>query len=591
MRAHAPTPATPVPAPDVERADALRGAGHAGRTTAVVGPADDAFEREADAVADRVVAGGTEAGAIGRGPDRAPLQREPMEEEEEDLQLKRDTIRRDSLADDETMHPKAARAAVRPGVQAGAPAAAAAVSAGGTPLSHAARAWFEPRFGRDLSHVRLHTDAEAGHAARGIGARAYTLRNHIAFAPGQFSPATTEGRRLIAHELTHTLQQAGGAAARPVVRRQPTSLAAIPEDERRTIRVSTTAPAMPDDVRNEVFTLMSSGRPGTTFSVGATNSFGTGIDAAFQARLGSAAAWFAGQTNGLPMGSSLETSLDLTGYGGQHRRYRFTRFNHATGTGAAATTAQVMLIEDAGAPVTVAQATGTVPATLTVGSNSYPLAGTWSNAEFSALRQAITLLPGTVQTSANALTFRRVAGAAPGAEAGHYDPGTDTVSVYDSLFSASGVLTGGQTPAVRNLLHEIGHALDLRPLEAAWNTFNAAGQTSRARRTFGAARSGSGSRWRVDSGGTWNREIAAADRTPAFRAAVRRDGVRDDTSGRVTPEGTTATLSGGVTTYSDTDYEEMFAEAFALYMTDPARLEQLRPATFAFMRTTFPRTP
>jgi hypothetical protein len=69
------------------------------------------------------------------------------------------------------------------------------------------------------------------------------LRNHIAFAPGQFSPGTTEGRRLIAHELTHTFQQAGRTAAQPVFRSQPTSLAAIPEDERRAIGVSTTVQA------------------------------------------------------------------------------------------------------------------------------------------------------------------------------------------------------------------------------------------------------------------------------------------------------------------------------------------------------------
>lgn len=86
-------------------------------------------------------------------------------------------------------------------------AAAASTQTGGTPLSPNERAYFDPRFGRDLSAVRLHTDIGAGRAAQGISARAFTHRNHIAFAPGEYAPGTTEGRRLIAHEITHTLQQ------------------------------------------------------------------------------------------------------------------------------------------------------------------------------------------------------------------------------------------------------------------------------------------------------------------------------------------------------------------------------------------------
>jgi hypothetical protein len=175
-----------------------------------VGRSDDPCEREADAVADRVVGGGAASDAIRRRPEAGDVQRQPEEDEEEPLELKRDTIRREGLEEEEMVQAKAAG----PAVQSAAPAAAAAVDAGGAPLSRADRAYFEPRFGRDLSHVRLHTDAAAGHAARDIGARAYTLRNHIAFAPGQFSPGTTEGRRLIAHELTHTFQQGIGTIRR-----------------------------------------------------------------------------------------------------------------------------------------------------------------------------------------------------------------------------------------------------------------------------------------------------------------------------------------------------------------------------------------
>lgn len=85
---------------------------------------------------------------------------------------------------------------------------------GGSPLSASERAYFEPRFGRDFSAVRVHHDATAGVAARSIGARAFTLGGDIAFAPGEYAAGTGEGRRLLAHELTHVMQQAGARTPR-----------------------------------------------------------------------------------------------------------------------------------------------------------------------------------------------------------------------------------------------------------------------------------------------------------------------------------------------------------------------------------------
>ena len=77
------------------------------------------------------------------------------------------------------------------------------------------------------------TTRGAGAAARGINARAYTLRNHIAFAPGAYDAGSTEGRRLMAHELVHTLQQKGaghptGVARKPFSAMQARVIAARP---------------------------------------------------------------------------------------------------------------------------------------------------------------------------------------------------------------------------------------------------------------------------------------------------------------------------------------------------------------------------
>jgi hypothetical protein len=82
-----------------------------------------------------------------------------------------------------------------------------ALRGGGEPLSRHDRGLFEPFFSRDLSQVRVHTDSNAAGLAHNLDALAFTIGQDIAFAFGNFSPATTEGRRLLAHELTHTVQQ------------------------------------------------------------------------------------------------------------------------------------------------------------------------------------------------------------------------------------------------------------------------------------------------------------------------------------------------------------------------------------------------
>ncbi len=83
----------------------------------------------------------------------------------------------------------------------------AAARAGGRPLSGGERAFFEPRMGADLGDIRLHDDARADRLAGGVEARAFTTGRDVFFAAGQYSPQSREGRHLLAHELTHTVQQ------------------------------------------------------------------------------------------------------------------------------------------------------------------------------------------------------------------------------------------------------------------------------------------------------------------------------------------------------------------------------------------------
>lgn len=158
-----------------------------------IGPADDALEREAEQVAGKVArlstapppppADGTGEGdgeGKGRRPGRSPLQ----------VQASRASG-------------GGAGAGVAP------PLVHDVLRSGGRPLDAAARDFAEPRFGHSFGHIRVHSDAQAARAAASVGARAFTVGSHLVFGRGEYAPASAEGRRLLAHELTHALQQEG----------------------------------------------------------------------------------------------------------------------------------------------------------------------------------------------------------------------------------------------------------------------------------------------------------------------------------------------------------------------------------------------
>jgi hypothetical protein len=84
----------------------------------------------------------------------------------------------------------------------------------GRPLDSAARNFFEPRFDRDFSDVRVHDDARAAESARSVAALAYTVGSHVVFAAGRHAPYSSLGRHLLAHELAHVASPADGALQR-----------------------------------------------------------------------------------------------------------------------------------------------------------------------------------------------------------------------------------------------------------------------------------------------------------------------------------------------------------------------------------------
>jgi hypothetical protein len=140
-----------------------------------VGPAHDGYEQEADRMADSVM-------------------RMPEASVETGTQSLGESIQRIPAGDGGGFDPG-------PDFQA--------LQAGGQPLSASTRQFMEPRFGADFGHVRIHTDAAAQTSAAQIQARAYTVRHHITLGKG----ASENDRHLIAHELTHVVQQGGAEAS------------------------------------------------------------------------------------------------------------------------------------------------------------------------------------------------------------------------------------------------------------------------------------------------------------------------------------------------------------------------------------------
>lgn len=86
----------------------------------------------------------------------------------------------------------------------------------GQPLDATTRAFFEPQFGHDFGRVRVHTDARAADSATEISALAYAAGRKIVFGHGQYRPETSRGRQLLAHELTHVVQQEGSSQSPPL---------------------------------------------------------------------------------------------------------------------------------------------------------------------------------------------------------------------------------------------------------------------------------------------------------------------------------------------------------------------------------------
>jgi hypothetical protein len=194
-RAIAPDGASRLPSPAI-RPSALQ-------PKLAIGPLNDPLERDADRVADQVMRMPQPHPHPSTTPTRLSRKCQSCEDEEEA----------------KTLQPKLSVHASTPGSEA--PAIVHEVlRCSGQPLDTVSQTFFQPRFGHDFAHIRIHTDPQAAQSARDVGALAYTAGNHIVFAAGQYAPTTSTGKALLAHELAHCVQQSAHSGTAPMLSRR-----------------------------------------------------------------------------------------------------------------------------------------------------------------------------------------------------------------------------------------------------------------------------------------------------------------------------------------------------------------------------------
>ncbi|MND58099.1 putative peptidoglycan binding domain protein [compost metagenome] len=190
-----------------------------------IGPVDDPYEREADSVAEKVMRT-PEKDVLQAKPSPIVIQKKCAACEEEELNRKEDEApavadelsaikdipvqRKCAHCEEEERNLQMKGADGAKGGLGALSIVNQVINSQGEPLHAATRSFMESRFGYDFSNVQIHNDLLAHQSSTAINAKAYTHANHVVFGSGQFQPDTNAGKQLLAHELTHVVQQRAG---------------------------------------------------------------------------------------------------------------------------------------------------------------------------------------------------------------------------------------------------------------------------------------------------------------------------------------------------------------------------------------------
>jgi len=466
----------------------------------------------------------------------------------------------------------------------------------------------------DLSEVRVHDDSEAADLTWRAGADAVTIGHDISFAPGKHRPGTREGARRLAHEVAHTARHADSRLAHrdgsgPVT--PATTLAGLREADRKRIQVVTTTPVTAPtkaELKDKYFD------KGTTITGPVSVAVDTSVPATLTKGLSNVAGELSsGATPSLTANTTVTIELDLTAQGGSKAPYRFTYTEPPAAKGKPVQGR--ILVEQLGAAGPPPGATKPAdpkpgekapadPVADKLKAASITYSG-YDKAEEQALRAAIALVPAAHLSLISGLTFvRKSKNPGDPSVAGKYfqkdDPTqgvskANTIVIFDKAFEKSAVVNveGGvaTSMASREILHEIGHAIDLRQLQKSYEDAEA------ARSAVNAA---SGTFTSKDDKARYDAAVKAHDaakkklkdlRTPSGTQTVEKKTGFEDVIGATATDFRNAVKKDGknVSKYSEKDWQDSFAEAYSLYLSAPGELLLLRPATHAYFVKAYPK--
>jgi len=350
-------------------------------------------------------------------------------------------------------------------------------------------------------------------------------------------------------------------------------LDALPKEERRKLQVSNRSADRPlhDDLINPDVLKADADKGTSEAQPGNTQvRFGSNVPDKLHHLLENVVGRLASEGDKpLHKNTTLTLLLDLRPHGGPRGTFRFTYVDHRRGT-------DDLLVE----LVSTALAEGldkgkTKQAEDKFDSHGFSVSG-YASTEREALLRAVLLVPDAVLTPVDGAKFRRASVHPTDAGAGgEYDQEKHTVTMFDKAFAHASLIRSvgddGELSdeAVRMVVHELGHAVDLAPLRKAAKAADKAHSDAPMEK---AGTSASGSHWKVGKGNQW--EVAQsgkkADKS-AFRVAAKEDG------------------STRLTDYSDDGWNEYFAECFSYYMTDPHTLQSLRPSVYKYFAKHYPR--
>lgn len=539
------------------------------------------------------------------------------------------------------------------------------------------RSFMSERLGHDFSKVKIHTDSEAVKMNREIGARAFTAGNDIYFNEGEYNPESLNGKKLLAHELVHTMQK---APAGLILRKTLTDL---PETTLKNLKISRAVPKQSDMdpwIKNYF-----DPKSGTSVTSGITTEFGAGItDAQQQKGLRSIAVelvWISKEivtpATGtepekrsntdpenwpLPVSSILDLALDLRPYNGDHAIFRYTRYDnggvdtvliektHVIDPARPAGTAQAPAGQSQPAAGAAVSYTGTVR----VGKVNVSVDSSFGDARGKIITEAVGLLPDPIMALVDGITISyEGTGSGPGGQNGEYNEEEDKVRIWGNMFENSPRRMGTATTTAYGIVHELGHAIELRPLFKAQI---ARKKTETQKKDLeqklkhppvkfdlddplGELKEDPGRKAEEkrlsDEIARKEKEIEALNKDVAdaksiagselgkdteklltdFGKAIEADGVKvvknakkrnreaeaanekaekenaaDPTGPQKPMKAMEKTLSTGISNYAATDLMEAFAENFSAYILDEALFKAIRPNTYAYFLKAFPKT-